>query len=85
MAVVTTIARPETCTVAKKKPPEAEGQPVAGKSYSFRASRSLAQRIDYVSNGLQVDASNLIRMILAKHLHIYEEQVRELPPQTEGS
>lgn len=70
----------------KKKTPEAEEQATtAGKSYSFRASRSLAQRIDYVASGLEMDASNLIRMILAKHLHIYEEQVRELPPQVEGA
>ena len=81
MPGVTTITDPEARIVAKKKPPEAAEPPSTGKSYSFRASRSLSQRIDFVADRLQVDASNLIRLILAQNLQRYEEQANQIPPQ----
>lgn len=62
--------------MGKKRQPE--DQPVGGKAFSFRASPDLTSRLEDVAGGLNLDISNLVRMILTENLAPYERRVRQL-------
>lgn len=64
-------------TVAKKKPP-ADDQSGGSRPINFRAPPDLATRLDRVAEGLGLDVSNLVRMVLYENLAAYERRVREL-------
>lgn len=71
-----TIARKtEEIPVAKKRPGPGSGD---AKQVAFRAPADLYAQLEDVSNGLGLDISNLVRMILRQHIQGYVEQVAEL-------
>ena len=62
----------------KRQPAKDKGERSDGRSVTFRAPQDLAERLDSVADGLGLDVSNLVRMILNKHLYVYEEQVADI-------
>lgn len=71
-----------------KKKPEPEAKPVEtekDRQINFRASASLAAKLDAVADAFGVDVSNLVRLILNQNLPKYEQQAdrirRGLPPE----
>jgi hypothetical protein len=67
---------PEGTDVAKKKNRQGPGS--GGRQVAFRAPDDLYAQLDRVSKGLGLDISNLIRMILRKHIQAYVKEVEDL-------
>jgi predicted DNA-binding protein len=64
-----------------KKPRDdkpSDTKPSDGKQINFRASLPLAERLDRTASRLGLDVSNLVRMILIKHLPDYEAEADEI-------
>jgi hypothetical protein len=64
--------------VAKKKQESPNAAASDGRPISFRASQKLADRLDFIAEWLELDVSNLVRLVLSKHLHEYEEQAKAI-------
>lgn len=66
--------------------PTGEATPTAstgeGKSIAFRAPAGLSRRLERVAEGLGLDISNLVRMVLHEKLHEYEQRVTQLESHT---
>ena len=75
----------ETLRVAKRK--QQQDDAAAPRAVNFRANPDLMRRLEMVSDGLELDVSSLVRMILAEHLPEYEARVERLrgkqPPSKE--
>jgi hypothetical protein len=67
--------------VAKKKKP---GPGSGGRQVAFRAPDDLYADLERAAHGLGLDVSNLIRMILRRHVGAYLQQVEEIERQREG-
>lgn len=72
-----TVLLPLGFPMAKKKPTDGQ-QSDAGRAVSFRATPDLAVRLDAVAEGLGLDVSNLVRMVLNENLAEYEERVEQI-------
>ena len=56
-------------------------RPSDGRQINFRAGPDLFRRLDAVADGLGLDVSNLVRMILHENLHRYESRLDEIRQQ----
>ncbi len=70
-----------------KKPAKKPAPPAGGtkprKQFGIGFTPSMAKRIDATAAALQTDGANLLRMIIAEHLHEYEaraKRVRDAAP-----
>lgn len=70
--------------MSKKTQPQSENEP-AGRNINFRASPNLAARLDTVAEALNLDISNLVRMVLSEHLAEYEDRAAKLRRPTKES
>lgn len=59
------------------KPKHDSGKAGAGKQVNFRAPDDLAVRLEDVAEGLGLDLSNLVRMVLYENLAAYEERAAQ--------
>lgn len=67
-----------------KKRTNREGPGSGGKQVAFRAPDEMHERLEFVSAGLGVDMSNLLRMIVSENLHRYVRRVEELKKEQGG-
>lgn len=61
--------------MARKRP---DDKPSEGKQINFRASQSLAERLERTAGILGLDVSNLVRLMLSKHLREYELEADQI-------
>lgn len=71
-----TPARTEGFDLAKRTNRESPGS--GGKQIAFRASDDLFEMLERAANGLGLDLSNLVRMVLREHIHEYLRRVDEI-------
>lgn len=63
---------PEKPVAKKADKPAQPGAPEKDKQVNFRASPRLSARLEYISEALGLDVSNLVRMVLNEKLDEYE-------------
>lgn len=74
---------PVSLMPAKKKPgaspqPDKASPPTVSKQVNFRATGDLLPRLEDTAEGLGLDVSNLVRMILNENLSAYERRVEQI-------
>jgi len=60
------------------KPTPTDSKPSEGKQINFRASLSLADRLERTASRLGLDVSNFVRMVLMENLPDYESRADEI-------
>ena len=70
--------RIRSAQVARSKKQDPEESSKDGKSIAFRAPQDLVERLEHVADGLGLDVSNLVRMVLKENLTPYEDRVRQM-------
>jgi hypothetical protein len=72
-------------TMAKLRGKNKPGPGSGGHQVAFRATADLYADLECVSRGLGLDISNLVRMILLKHIHIYLQDVERIGRERKGA
>lgn len=71
--------------MARKQPNRAGPGSGDARQVAFRAPTDLYRQLEFVSEGLGLDISNLVRMILRKHIIQYVREVEELKRDPESA
>lgn len=55
-----------------------EDRPSEGKQINFRAGPDLVARLERTAGVIGVEVSGLVRLVLHRYLHVYEEQAAQI-------
>lgn len=74
------MARQQNPQDSDKAPAGSKGRPKIGsQQINTRVSLSLLRELEYVAEGLGLDVSSFIRMLITENIHVYRARVDQRP------